>query len=236
MEERNNNTGLVVLVTVLVMLVLGMGAFIIYDKVINKTNEPNTEENNKVDNTEENNDSNENIDNEAEEDKQTNVAYKVGDKVTLTDSSVWHVIEDSSTDNDFVMLLSSKNVNENYTVTISNAADYISTTFKNNLIKKLQASSNDIKEARLLTLNDVSSLSGISVGKLQPGTSLENGKTPTFLYEGVTMTSEYDEFDCNIMVCTNDGHVTSPGRMCASTGTDTEPIRPVITISKKYVK
>ena len=46
MEERKNNTGLVVLVTVLVMLVIGMGAFIIYDKVINKTNEPNIEENN----------------------------------------------------------------------------------------------------------------------------------------------------------------------------------------------
>lgn len=45
MEERKNNTGLVVLITVLVMLVLGMGAFIIYDKVINKTNEPTTGEN-----------------------------------------------------------------------------------------------------------------------------------------------------------------------------------------------
>ena len=56
MEERNNNTGLVVLVTVLVMLVLVLAGFIVYDKVINKTNEPNTEENNK-----ENNDSNDNI-------------------------------------------------------------------------------------------------------------------------------------------------------------------------------
>ena len=55
MEERKNNTGLVVLTTVLVMLVLGMGAFIIYDKVINKTNEPNSEENNKVDNNDSNN-------------------------------------------------------------------------------------------------------------------------------------------------------------------------------------
>ena len=45
MEERKNNIGLIVLITVLVVLVLGMGAFIIYDKVINKINEPNTEEN-----------------------------------------------------------------------------------------------------------------------------------------------------------------------------------------------
>lgn len=232
MEERKNNTGLVVLVTVLVMLVLGLGGFIVYDKVINNTNEPNSGENNDV----ENNDSNENIDNEVEENKQANRGYKVGDKITLTDSSVWYVMEDSSTDNDFVTLLSSKNVNENYTVTISNAANYISITFKSSLTKKLQARSEDIKETRLLTLDDVSSLSGISVSKLQPGISLENGKTPEFLYEGITITSEYDQFDCNIMICTNDGNATSPGRMCASTGTDTEPIRPVIIISKKYVK
>lgn len=53
MEERNNNTGLVVLITVLVMVVLGLVGFIVYDKVINKTNEPSTGENNKVDNGEE---------------------------------------------------------------------------------------------------------------------------------------------------------------------------------------
>ena len=45
MEERKNSTGLIVLITVLVMLVLGMGAFIVYDNVMNNTNEPNTGEN-----------------------------------------------------------------------------------------------------------------------------------------------------------------------------------------------
>lgn len=48
-ERRNSNVGFAVLITVLVMLVLGMGGFIIYDKVINKTNEPNIEENDRVD-------------------------------------------------------------------------------------------------------------------------------------------------------------------------------------------
>lgn len=59
MEERNNNTGLVVLITVLVMLVLGLVGFIVYDKVIDKENEPNTEENN---NESSNNQGNENQD------------------------------------------------------------------------------------------------------------------------------------------------------------------------------
>lgn len=36
MEERKNNTGLIILITVLVMLVLGLVGFIVYDKVINK--------------------------------------------------------------------------------------------------------------------------------------------------------------------------------------------------------
>jgi len=46
MEKERNNTGLIVAVTVLTMLVLGLVGFIVYDKVINKTDEPNTEENN----------------------------------------------------------------------------------------------------------------------------------------------------------------------------------------------
>ncbi len=47
MEERkNNNTGLIVLVTVLVMLVLGLVGFIVYDKILKDANEPNVEENN----------------------------------------------------------------------------------------------------------------------------------------------------------------------------------------------
>ena len=48
------------------------------------------------------------------------------------------------------------------------------------------------------------------------------------------MTSSFDQYDCNIMVCTNDGDKTSPGRMFESTGT--EPIRPVLTIAKNHVK
>lgn len=57
MEERNNNSVVTaVIVTVLVMIVLGLVGFIVYDKVINKTNEPSTGENDKVDNNEQNND------------------------------------------------------------------------------------------------------------------------------------------------------------------------------------
>ena len=52
MERERNNTGLVVAVTVLTMLVLGLAGFIVYDKVINNnTKEPNNNEvNNNLDN------------------------------------------------------------------------------------------------------------------------------------------------------------------------------------------
>ncbi len=54
MEERKNNSVVTaVIITVLVMVVLGLIGFIVYDRVINKTDEPKTEENNNV---EENND------------------------------------------------------------------------------------------------------------------------------------------------------------------------------------
>jgi len=41
--QKNNNTGIIITITVLVMLVLGLIGFIVYDKVINKTNEPNND-------------------------------------------------------------------------------------------------------------------------------------------------------------------------------------------------
>ncbi len=46
MEEKKSSTGIVVLITVLIMLVLGLSGFIIYDKVLNKTKEPIVEEDN----------------------------------------------------------------------------------------------------------------------------------------------------------------------------------------------
>ena len=56
--ETKNNTGLVVAVTILAMLVLGLLGFIVYDKVIKDSNEPNIEENNKENDKEQNSNSN----------------------------------------------------------------------------------------------------------------------------------------------------------------------------------
>lgn len=48
MEENKNSVGIAVIITVLVMLVLGLGGYIIYEKVSsNKTNDPTIDEENK---------------------------------------------------------------------------------------------------------------------------------------------------------------------------------------------
>lgn len=44
----NNNKGLIVLVILLAILVLALGTFLVYDKVVTKENEPNKEDSNKV--------------------------------------------------------------------------------------------------------------------------------------------------------------------------------------------
>ena len=51
MEERKNGKGLVVLITILVLIILGLAGFIVYDKVLKKEKvEPNTIENSDNDN------------------------------------------------------------------------------------------------------------------------------------------------------------------------------------------
>ena len=48
MEREKNNTGLVVTITVLIMLVLGLVGFIVYDKVLNQENSTNVGNNNET--------------------------------------------------------------------------------------------------------------------------------------------------------------------------------------------
>ncbi len=224
--EKKNNKGLIGLVVVLVIMVLGLSGYIVYEKMISNNNgEQNI---NQKDN---------NSEKEIKQQKTYN-SYKTGDKVSLSDSSNWNVLDDSTESDEFVTLLSVDNVNKDYSISFKEAPNYISTTYKSNLITSLNASADDIKEARLLTLEDISKLSGIDVSKLIAGTSLENNITPEFIYYRPTITSEIDENDCPTMVCgdIDDTHTDRPGRICEGTQSDKFPIRPVIKIAKKYVK
>ena len=163
-------------------------------------------------------------------------SYSVGDKVSLSDSSVWNVLESSTKDDEFVTLLSVSNINNN-SIAFTEASNYITTTYKDDLISKNNATDKDIKEIRLISLEDISKLSGISTSELIPGKSLENNSTPAFLYESQTITSKI-EGNNPIMICNPipEFHETNPGRICIGTQTDKFEIRPVIVISKQYIK
>lgn len=226
-NEKKNNNGLIAALVILSILVLGLGGYIVYDKVISNKNVESNNQN--IDS------SNSNSKNKIEQQK-TYKSYQVGDKVSLIDSSSWNVLDNSTESDEFVTLLSIDNINKEYNITFKNASTYISTTYKSNLITKINANNDDIKETRLLTLEDISKLSGIEVSKLVPGESLENNVTPSFLYQSETITSSIDK-DCPIMVCNavSENYETNPGRMCIGTQTDVFPIRPVIKISKKYI-
>lgn len=225
MEENKNNKGLIVLIIILIIMVLGLGGYIVYDKIIsNKSTETN--ENNKQPN-----ETNE------EEQQKTYKSYKIGDTVALLDSSQWNVLKDSNEDEEFVTLLSVDNINKEYKITFTDAPTYVSTTYKSNLLSSLDANNTNIKESRLLTLEDISKLSGIDVSKLIPGESLENNITPAFLYQSETITSSVDQ-NIPIMVCNAvpEDYETNPGRICEGTQTFVFPIRPVIVISKRLIK
>ena len=226
MKTEKNSKKVLIIIVVLSILVLGLGGYIVYDKIISNQNIDSSNNNNKT-----------GIEQEIKQ-QETYKSYKIGDSVNLLDSSNWNVLESSTENDEFITLLSDDNVNKDKNIKFKDASTYISTTYRSNLITKLNATSNDIKETRLLTLEDISKLSGIEISKLTAGTSLENNVTPEFIYHRATITSEIDEYDCPTMICgdIDDTHTDRPGRICEGTQTNIFPIRPVIKISKNYIQ
>lgn len=95
MEKKS--TGLIILVVILSLLVLGLGGFIVYDKVLNTSN-------NNVDDKQ-NDNSSVNIDNTV------NKKYSVGDEITFNNEK-WNVIKDSTENDDYVVVLKSSSLKE----------------------------------------------------------------------------------------------------------------------------
>ena len=241
-ENKKNENGIIVL---LIILVIALGGYIVYDKIISsKAEETGVNDNNTNSNDNGLNDSKEKEDviddtnkNEQNQEIITYKVYNLGDKVNLLDSSNWNVWESSAENDEFVTLINSDNINKYNSITFKEAPTYVSTTYKSNLITSLNANNDDIKDARLLTLEDISKLSRIEVNNLVPGVSLENNVTPSFLYQSTTITSKIDENDCPIMICESiPNYPNNQGRICEETQTDKFQIRPVIIISKKYIK
>ena len=169
--------------------------------------------------------------------KKESNSYKVDDTIILKNNTIWNVIKNSPANDNFVTILSDDNINENNSISYKNAANYISTTYKSKIEKAFKTNSSDIKEVRLLSINDISALSGISADQLVPGKSIANNKTPSFLYDSETITSSISN-GMPLMICSvvSESEDNNPGKMCLGSNSEYFPIRIVMTINKKFIK
>lgn len=96
MENQSKNNGLYVLVGILCVLVLILGGYIVYDKLLSKPIEnENTANNNQSNQTNE----------------IVNKQYHVGDEITFNNEK-WHVISESTTSDDYVVVLKDQDLND----------------------------------------------------------------------------------------------------------------------------
>ena len=168
-----------------------------------------------------------------EDEPQQNKAYRVGDLVKLSDGTSWNVLKNSGIDEDEVTLLSVENVDTTHSIKIIEVKNYLLNDYKDAMTNVLGT---DV-DVRLLTLGDISQLSGIAISDLIPGHSIENGVTPAFLYKSDTLIADDENMilgDNPDLLCSAD--VRNSARICMSTQTDREVFRPVITIDKKALK
>ncbi len=171
---------------------------------------------------------------EVDEKKDTNVdkkekydSYKIGDYVTLKNNSTWNVIAKSDSEESKVLLLMEDQLDD--LIDYREASDYVRNTFASNFAQSLGIGADEVN-ARLLSIDDIQTITGIL--NLAPGVTIEDSNR-TFLYRSSTLTEEV-EGDTPILVCEKTSNDSA--KICMGTGANAWSVRPVIEISKKYVK
>lgn len=133
-NTEKKNTGFIILVVVLVIMVIGLASYIVYDKVLDSKSDT------------------------IKADK-TIKSYKIGDKVTvkLNDSleKIFYVLSDSSEDEEDITLFAEKNIgnsafNNNYT----DGNDYEDSLIESKL-NELTSSWTNVKSKRLITVDEI---------------------------------------------------------------------------------
>ncbi len=157
--------------------------------------------------------------------------YKIGDTVTLNDNSKWYVIQDSKEDDSYIVLLGTQNINDG-TLNYQNAEEYLDNKFKLAFAKGIKADADGII-IRLISLNDISILSGINEEQLDVNSEIQNDKTPKFIYETINLTNHLDDNNNPVLICPNNGKAI----LCTGNPPlDPWIIKPVVEISKDYIK
>lgn len=215
-ENRKNLISIIILIVILV----GVSIFITVDKFLTKSAL------NKQEDTEEITTGNTEI---VEMETDTYTRYNIGDSVNLIDSSSWHVIKTSEKTSSTVTLLND-NITNTY-IRSDEANTYLNEVYQKNLKDSLGATSDDIEETRLLSLEDIATITNIV--PLEVGLSLESSNMD-WLYNKRTLTSYVDSNDLSVLICEKTSN--EEAKLCEATTSEIWPVRPVITIDKSYIK
>lgn len=215
-ENRKNLISIIILIVILV----GVSIFITVDKFLTKSAL------NKQEDTEEITTGNTEI---VEMETDTYTRYNIGDSVNLIDSSSWHVIKTSEKTSSTVTLLND-NITNTY-IRSDEANTYLNEVYQKNLKDSLGATSDDIEETRLLSLEDIATITNIV--PLEVGVSLESSNMD-WLYNKRTLTSYVDSNDLSVLICEKTSNEET--KLCEATTSEIWPVRPVITIDKSYIK
>ena len=86
---------------------------------------------------------------------------------------------------------------------------------------------------RLISLYDISMVSGINEEQLDVNSVIQNNKTPKFIYDSINLTNYTDEEGKPVLICPNNGNAI----LCSGNPPlNPWPIKPVIELSKDYIK
>ena len=103
-KKSGNYKGLIVLIFLLIILVLGLGGYIVYDKIIS-SNSNSSKTNNTI-----NNNNNNNNDKEAFSYNSYNIGYKVTVELNDSTGATFYVLKQSSEKEEDVVLFAEKNI------------------------------------------------------------------------------------------------------------------------------
>lgn len=217
MENDQNRTNLT-LIIVLVAVIILISIMAIADHI---TKKPSNKENTDGAVIEQNKDTS------VDDNSVIYKNYKIGDQVTLIDSSNWHVIKDTSTSEESITLLKDDKIDTE--LKKDEIDNFLNTTYMKILKDNLSALSTDIKEVRLINTEDIKNITGLDTIELD--TTIEN---VDWLYTEKTVIGSTSSN--NLPLCIGKHDELEAGKLSEVTADDLLPLRPVITISKDYIR
>lgn len=217
MENDQNRTNLT-LIIVLVAVIILISIMAIADHI---TKKPSNKENTDGAVIEQNKDTS------VDDNSVIYKNYKIGDQVTLIDSSNWHVIKDTSTSEESITLLKDDKIDTE--LKKDEIDNFLNTTYMKILKDNLSALSTDIKEVRLINTEDIKNITGLDTIELD--TTIEN---VDWLYTEKTVIGSTSSN--NLPLCLGKHDELEAGKLSEVTADDLLPLRPVITISKDYIR